>query len=55
MQDTVRADTRRRPSRQDDRREQLPTWKNTCPRDNQDVDQRDLDRSLERMDTVLGR
>jgi hypothetical protein len=55
MQDNLRAAPARRPQRRNDRREQLPTWKNTSPRENQPVDRRDLDRSLERMETVLGR
>ena len=41
--------------RDEDRPEQLPTHENTRPRDNQEVDHRDLERSLERMGTVLGR
>ena len=47
---------REKPRRRDeDRNEPLPTWKNTRPRENQKVDRRDLERSLERMETLLGR
>ena len=37
------------------RNKTLPTWKKTRPPGNQDVDRRDLERGLERMETVLGR
>ncbi len=55
MKDNPRAGAARRPHRRDDRREQLPTWKNTRPRDNQAMDRRDFDRTMERMEMVLGR
>ncbi len=35
--------------------EQLPTWKNTRPPDNQEIDRHDFERGLERMETLLGR
>jgi hypothetical protein len=38
-----------------DRREQLPTWRNTRPRGNQDVHESDHARSVERFEAVLGR
>jgi len=36
-------------------RKPLPTWRNTRPRDNPALDRRDLARSIERFETVLGR
>jgi hypothetical protein len=38
-----------------DRREQPPTWRNTRPRGNQQLDERDHARSVERFEAVLGR
>ena len=35
--------------------EPLPTWRNTRPRGNQEVDRRDLERSRERFEALLGR
>jgi hypothetical protein len=35
--------------------EPLPTWRNTRPRGNPEPDRRDLERSRERMEAVLGR
>jgi hypothetical protein len=40
-------------SRPDSEQEQ-PVWENTIPRDNQDPDDHDLDRSLEKLETLLG-
>jgi hypothetical protein len=45
---------RRRHTRQDTP-EPLPTWRNTRPRGNQEVDRRDLERSRERFEALLGR
>ena len=47
----------KRPERavQDDRREQPPTWRNTTPRANQQLHERDHARSVERFEAVLGR
>jgi hypothetical protein len=39
----------------DDRREPLPTWRNTRPRGNPEPDRRDLERSVERFEALLGR
>jgi hypothetical protein len=36
-------------------REPLPTWRNTRPRGNPEPDQRDLARSRERFESLLGR
>jgi len=38
-----------------DHHEPLPTWRNTRPRGNPDTDQRDLERSRERFEALLGR
>ncbi len=35
--------------------EPLPPWRNTKPRANPDVDERDVARSIERFEMVLGR
>jgi len=35
--------------------EQLPTWRNTRPRGNPDLDKQDLARSRERFEMLLGR
>jgi len=40
---------------QSDHREQPPTWRNTRPRGNQELDERDHARSVERFEAVLGR
>ena len=47
----------RAPERKDeqDTRELSPTWENTTPRGNPDTDERDLARSVERFEAVLGR
>ena len=37
------------------RNEPVPTWRKTRPPGNQEVDRRDLERGLERMEAVLGR
>jgi hypothetical protein len=37
------------------RREPLPTWRNTRPRGNPETDRRDLERSVERFEMLLGR
>ncbi|MBN1528889.1 MAG: hypothetical protein JW895_07490 [Thermoleophilaceae bacterium] len=41
--------------RPEPRQEQTPTWRNTRPRGNQQVDERDHARSVERFQAVLGR
>ena len=38
-----------------DTRELAPTWLNTSPRGNPETDERDLARSVERFEAVLGR
>ena len=38
-----------------DTRKQPPTWRNTQPRGNPATDERDLARSVERFEAVLGR
>jgi hypothetical protein len=38
-----------------ERREPLPTWRNTRPRGNPEPDRRDLERSVERFEMLLGR
>ena len=35
--------------------EQLPTWRNTRPRGNPELDRQDLERSRERFEALLGR
>jgi hypothetical protein len=45
---------KREPRRQDTPKP-LPTWQNTRPRGNQEVDRRDLERSRERFEALLGR
>ncbi len=49
--------TKRAPERNEEQhpREQPPTWRNTRPRGNPETHQRDLARSLERFEAVLGR
>jgi hypothetical protein len=44
---------RARPEREPTR--MLPTWQNTRPRGNQEVDRRDFDRSVEKLEMLLGR
>jgi hypothetical protein len=41
--------------RRDERREPLPTCRNTRPRGNPEPDRRDLERSVERFEMLLGR
>ena len=36
-------------------REEPPVWEKTTPRGNQEPDDHDLDRSLERLETLVGR
>ena len=38
-----------------DRRERPPTWRNTRPRGNPELNERDHARSVERFEAVLGR
>ncbi len=49
--------TEQDPKRKDeqDTREWTPTWRNTRPRGNPVTDERDLARSVERFEAVLGR
>jgi hypothetical protein len=35
--------------------ERSPIWENTTPRANPEVDKQDVDRGVERLETVLGR
>lgn len=51
---TDKRDPARRPAEQE-RREAPPTWRNTQPRGNPDKDTRDLARSIERFESLLGR
>jgi len=44
-----------RPRRREERHEQLPTWRNTRPRGNAEIDRGDLKRSTERFEMLLGR
>ena len=58
MQDkkAASAESRRRSGdRRHHQNEQLPTWRNTRPRGNPDTDKRDLERSRERFEALLGR
>ncbi len=36
-------------------RDRSPVWENTTPRGNQELDRRDVDRSLERLHALVGR
>ena len=36
------------------RHEDQPTWRKTTPRGNQEIDRADLERSTERLETLLG-
>ena len=49
-----RRDRARRPADRE-RREAPPTWRNTQPRGNPATDTRDLARSIERFESLLGR
>ena len=40
---------------QREQQEPLPTWRNTRPRGNPEPDQRDMERSRERLEALLGR
>ena len=40
--------------REEERHEDLPTWRKTRPRANPEVHRRDLDRSTERLEMLLG-
>ena len=52
----------KRTARQDDpqprarveRRDEQPTWRKTTPRGNQEIDRADMERSTERLETLLG-
>jgi hypothetical protein len=44
-----------RESRRQEAVEPLPTWRNTRPRGNPEPDERDLQRSRERFEALLGR
>jgi hypothetical protein len=44
-----------RPRRREEHRDQLPTCRNTRPRGNAEIDRRDLKRSTERFEMLLGR
>jgi hypothetical protein len=39
---------------QRERHDEQPVWQRTSPRGNQEVDRRDMDRSTERLTTLLG-
>ncbi len=51
---TDKRDTARRQA-EPERRETPPTWRNTQPRGNPDTDTRDLARSIERFESLVGR
>jgi hypothetical protein len=46
---------RRRAAPRAEQQEPLPTWRNTRPRGNPEPDARDLERSRERLEALLGR
>jgi hypothetical protein len=46
-----RPQERDEPQRHDD----LPTWRRTMPRGNQELDRADMERSTERLEMLLGR
>ncbi|HET8821233.1 MAG TPA: hypothetical protein VFM57_06775 [Thermoleophilaceae bacterium] len=37
-----------------ERHEEQPTWRKTTPRGNQEIDRADVERSTERLETLLG-
>lgn len=39
---------------QRERHDEQPTWRRTFPRGNGEIDRRDMDRSAERLETLLG-
>jgi hypothetical protein len=43
------------PKRRPEASEPLPTWRNTRPRGNPELDRQDLERSRERFEALLGR
>jgi hypothetical protein len=47
--------TAERRRRREEHREPLPTWRNTRPRGNAEIDRHDLKRSTERFEMLLGR
>jgi hypothetical protein len=49
------ADVPRDRDNRQDPHEPLPTWRNTRPRGNPEPDRRDLERSRERFESLLGR
>ncbi len=51
-QSAPRSDTRARPH--GEREERIPTWRNTRPRGNPDIDRTDLERGKARWETLLG-
>ena len=54
----TKTETARRPevaARPEAAHEPVPTWRNTRPRGNPETDRRDFERSVERMEAVLGR
>ena len=50
---TARPETPR-PRDRVERHEDQPVWRRTTPRENQEVDRYDLDRSAERLEMLLG-
>ena len=55
MTQTKTAPPREPKARPRERQEPIPTWRNTRPRGNPEPDQRDLARSRERWEALLGR
>lgn len=42
------------PRERAERHEDQPTWRKTTPRGNQEIDRADMERSTERLETLLG-
>jgi hypothetical protein len=55
MERTPQQDLAKTPQEARERPERPPPWENTRPRENQELDHRDLERSMERLEMVLGR
>jgi hypothetical protein len=55
MERTPQQDLAKTPPELRERPERPAPWINTRPRENQQLDRRDLERSMERLEMVLGR
>jgi hypothetical protein len=55
MERTTQEQSQVRSDEPRDRPEPQETWNNTTPRENQELDRGDLERSIDRLEAVLGR